>query len=366
MTQRSCVRSGCPSICSAIRTLRSRPARSTRGSTTVSARSSTSPRPRCSCPSRPRPGPDRWTNGSVPTSTRWTNAGASGSPASGSYGPRRRSCSARGAGLDRTTTWARTHTRYLRERAAVASMLKNYGFLSLAWILPLAIGQALVRAISYLFSRRFDDAWQVVAAWGWNLAHLFGTGRRRARAQAVRAVPDRHVRQFMASVWIRFDQWSRHDDGDAAAGRHRCGPGSGRRGRTAHRLGPRTDVGAGAPRRGGVGAHGPGGRHVVPAPGDGLAARRRRARGVPVLAAWVLRGVRVRAATHRPRRDGAGYAGPPHARRLERDRVREPLAGAEGAAARTAGARIRSGATAPCRGSPSDGRPRSSGQRATG
>ena len=115
-----------------------------------------------------------------------------------------------GGRRDRTTTWAHTHTRYLRERAAVASMLKNYGFLSLAWILPLAIGQALVRAISYLFSRRFDDAWQVVAAWGWNLAHLFGTGRRRARAQAVRAVPDRHVRQFMASVWIRFDRWSRY------------------------------------------------------------------------------------------------------------------------------------------------------------
>jgi hypothetical protein len=66
-----------------------------------------------------------------------------------------------------------------------------------------------VRAIAYLVSRRFEDAYQVAAAWGWNLVHLFGTGRRRARAQAVRRVPDRQVRQFMASIWIRFDQWSR-------------------------------------------------------------------------------------------------------------------------------------------------------------
>ena len=100
-------------------------------------------------------------------------------------------------------------TVFQRECGAVASMLKDYGLLSLLWILPLAVGQMLVRVVYYLLSRRFEDAYQVLAAWGWNLAHLYGTGRRRARAQRVRTVPDRQVRQFTAPVWIRLNVWGR-------------------------------------------------------------------------------------------------------------------------------------------------------------
>src|SRR5205807_6593707 len=103
-----------------------------------------------------------------------------------------------------------TGSLYRRDRAAIASMLKDYGLLSLLWVLPLAVGQTLVRIVYYLLSRRFEDAYQATAAWGWNLAHLIGTGRRRARAQSVRAVPDRRVRQYMAPSWIRLDRWTRN------------------------------------------------------------------------------------------------------------------------------------------------------------
>lgn len=97
--------------------------------------------------------------------------------------------------------------RYFRERAALASILKNYGLLSLIWILPLYSFQGIVRVALLAASRRFQDAYQVLAAWGWNVAQLPGTLRLRLRAQAVRRVPDRSVRRSMAPTGIRLRRW---------------------------------------------------------------------------------------------------------------------------------------------------------------
>ena len=94
--------------------------------------------------------------------------------------------------------------RYHRERVALASLLKNYSILSLVWIMPLYVVQGLGRVAVLAATRRFQDAYQVVAAWAWNIAHLPGTLRRRVRAQAVRAVPDRSVRRSMAPAWTRL------------------------------------------------------------------------------------------------------------------------------------------------------------------
>jgi GT2 family glycosyltransferase len=99
---------------------------------------------------------------------------------------------------------ARAAVRYHRERAAVASMLKNYGLISLLWVLPATAVQGLIRILYFALSRRFGDALQVAAAWGWNVVHLPSTLRRRVRAQSVRSVRDHDVRQFMAPAWIRF------------------------------------------------------------------------------------------------------------------------------------------------------------------
>jgi len=97
--------------------------------------------------------------------------------------------------------------RYFRERSALASILKNYGLLSLIWILPLYLVQGIVRVGLLAASRRFQDAFQLVAAWGWNVAHLPRTLRLRIRAQAVRRVPDRSVRRSMAPTGIRLRRW---------------------------------------------------------------------------------------------------------------------------------------------------------------
>lgn len=98
-------------------------------------------------------------------------------------------------------------SRYFAERAALASMLKNYGVLSLLWLLPLYAVLGVARLALLTVSRRFEDAFELLAAWGWNLAHLPGTIRRRIRAQSVRAVPDRKVRRFMESAALRLPRW---------------------------------------------------------------------------------------------------------------------------------------------------------------
>jgi GT2 family glycosyltransferase len=120
---------------------------------------------------------------------------------------RHRGATARGERLP-SSKRGRSRPRYEAERAGLAAILKNYGLLSLLWVLPLYIIQGLGRAVVWAVSRRFDDVWQSVQAWMWNLVHLPGTLRRRVRAQSVRAVPDRSVRRYMAPTTARLRRWT--------------------------------------------------------------------------------------------------------------------------------------------------------------
>jgi GT2 family glycosyltransferase len=97
--------------------------------------------------------------------------------------------------------------RFQAERVAVASMLKNYGALSLLWLLPLHFAIEAVRLAYLAVARRLEEAYELLAAWAWNLAHLPSTLRRRVRAQSVRTVPDRVVRRFMESEFFRPPRW---------------------------------------------------------------------------------------------------------------------------------------------------------------
>lgn len=97
-------------------------------------------------------------------------------------------------------------SRYYAERAGLASMMKDYGLLTLVWLLPAYALLGLARLAYLALSRRFEDAFDLLAAWGWNLVHLPGTIRRRVRAQSVRSVRDRAVRPFMASTF-RLPRW---------------------------------------------------------------------------------------------------------------------------------------------------------------
>jgi GT2 family glycosyltransferase len=101
----------------------------------------------------------------------------------------------------------RRYGRLYKERAGLAATLKNYGIISELWIQPLYALQGLGKLIAFLLARRFEDAYQLVGAWGWNFLHLPGTIARRARAQSVRSVPDRAIRRFMAPEAERLRTW---------------------------------------------------------------------------------------------------------------------------------------------------------------
>jgi len=116
---------------------------------------------------------------------------------------RHRAASARG---ERPTEHRHRSSRYYAERAALVSMLKDYGILTLLWVLPVYSVLGVARLAFLALSRRFEDAYDLVAAWGWNFVHLPGTLRRRVRAQSVRSVRDRAVRRFMAATF-RVPRW---------------------------------------------------------------------------------------------------------------------------------------------------------------
>ncbi len=116
---------------------------------------------------------------------------------------RHRGASARG---ERREEHRRRSSRYYAERAGLASMLKDYGLLTLIWLLPVYLALGIARLVFLALSRRFEDAFDLLSGWGWNLLHLPGTIRRRVRAQSVRSVRDGVVRRFMASTF-RIPRW---------------------------------------------------------------------------------------------------------------------------------------------------------------
>jgi GT2 family glycosyltransferase len=97
--------------------------------------------------------------------------------------------------------------RYDEDRAAICSMLKYVSLLNLLWLLPLSLVLALVRVLFLALGRRFEEAYDALAAWGWNVVNLGGTYRRRRRAQRIRLVKDGALRRFMASGGMRLPRW---------------------------------------------------------------------------------------------------------------------------------------------------------------
>jgi GT2 family glycosyltransferase len=99
------------------------------------------------------------------------------------------------------------HRRYEEDRAALATILKNYSPWSLLAVLPLAALLAAVRLVFLALTRRFEEAVDLGRAWWWNVVHLPGTLARRRRVQRSRRVSDRALRRFTASAGIRLPRW---------------------------------------------------------------------------------------------------------------------------------------------------------------
>jgi GT2 family glycosyltransferase len=97
--------------------------------------------------------------------------------------------------------------RYEEDRAALASVLKNDALLTLTWLVPLGVVLTVVRLLYLLLSRRFEEAYDVLAAIGWNVAHLPGTLRARRRVQKHRRIKDHVLRRFTESAGLRLPRW---------------------------------------------------------------------------------------------------------------------------------------------------------------
>ncbi len=97
--------------------------------------------------------------------------------------------------------------RYEEDRAALASVLKNDGRATLLWILPLGTLLSLVRLVFLTLSRRFEEAYDVLAAIWWNIAHLPSTLHARRAVQKHRRVRDHELRRFTESAGLRLARW---------------------------------------------------------------------------------------------------------------------------------------------------------------
>ncbi|HVF09064.1 MAG TPA: glycosyltransferase family 2 protein [Actinomycetota bacterium] len=111
------------------------------------------------------------------------------------------------AGRDDHVARGRQSRRYQEDRGAIATMLKNYGIASLLWVIPLALVLGLGRLVFLTLARRFEEAFDLLAAWGWNITHLPGTLASRRRIQRERRTKDRDIRRFMGTAGIRLPRW---------------------------------------------------------------------------------------------------------------------------------------------------------------
>ena len=113
----------------------------------------------------------------------------------------------RAAGEHDDRPGAERSRRYEEDRAALASVLKNDAFITLLWVVPLGFALTLFRLVYLTLSRRFEEAYELLAAVGWNVAHLPGTLSRRRGIQRSRRVRDHALRRFTESAGLRLPRW---------------------------------------------------------------------------------------------------------------------------------------------------------------
>src|SRR4029078_6486982 len=67
------------------------------------------------------------------------------------------------------------HTeRYTQDRDALATVLKNSSCPTRLWVLPLSLVLTVVRLLFLVIGRRLEEAYELLAAIGWNVNHLGG------------------------------------------------------------------------------------------------------------------------------------------------------------------------------------------------
>lgn len=122
----------------------------------------------------------------------------------------------------RTGVVADLGARYLAERNTLTALLTNYGPGRLIVVVPLAFAVGIAKVAGFLVTRRIADARSTVSAWGWNLANLRGTMRRRRTVQALRRRRDSEIAPLFGRVtpriWAYLEAVLERLAGEAAPG----------------------------------------------------------------------------------------------------------------------------------------------------
>jgi GT2 family glycosyltransferase len=99
----------------------------------------------------------------------------------------------RQAGIERAEF---AHKRRIEYRARGRMLLTNYTASRMLTIVPLAMFGTFLEALASLLTLQFDRAYDIVAAWAWNLVHLPRTLKMRGAIKRYRAAPDAEVARF--------------------------------------------------------------------------------------------------------------------------------------------------------------------------
>lgn len=105
-----------------------------------------------------------------------------------------------GSGHHRDDRTAFVGPHYFRERNTLAAIVKNVTGLRVVLAVLGFLLAATVRAGWFVATRRFSEAWQTFQAWGWNVAQLPGTVRRRTIAQRSQRRTSAQIEHLFAGV----------------------------------------------------------------------------------------------------------------------------------------------------------------------
>lgn len=97
--------------------------------------------------------------------------------------------------------------RFLTERNALATLLKNYSLRRLFPILMLYAGFGLIKVGGFLMTRQFGDATDTARAWGWNVIMLPDTLRLRRVVQQRRVRSDREILALFGRIVPRLQSY---------------------------------------------------------------------------------------------------------------------------------------------------------------
>lgn len=117
-----------------------------------------------------------------------------------------------------TPAFKRAYRRFLSERNTIRTLLKNYQWINLAWILPGHLGLLLAEGLFFLMARQWALAGAGPRAIAWNIRFSGDTLRLRHAIQGLRSVGDKAILKVrwreIGKIWMLRDAWKRRKDPD--------------------------------------------------------------------------------------------------------------------------------------------------------